>query len=91
MANHKDAVKRVKQNEGRRVRNRTYRTKMRNQIKQVREAIASGDAKGAAEQFRSAVSVIQRVLAKGVIHRNQASRRISRLNAAVKRLALAKR
>ena len=87
MATHKDAMKRTRQNEKRRVRNRHYRTKLRNQTKRVREAVEAGDYAAAQEQFRAAVSVIQRVARRGIIHRNQAARRISRLNAAVKALA----
>ena len=87
MATHKDAIKRMKQNEVRRMRSRAYRTRMRNQIKQVREAVAKGDAKSAQTELREAVSVIQRVCQKGVIHRNQAARRIARLNKAVKAIA----
>ncbi len=84
MANHKDAIKRNKQNEKRRMRNRHYRSVMRNQIKRVRAAIESGDKAKANEELRKAVSVIQRVAAKRVIHKNQAARRCSRLNAAVR-------
>lgn len=87
MATHKDAIKRMKQSEVRRARNRHYRSRMRNQIKAVREAVASGDVANAQSQLREAVSVIHRVCAKGVIHRNQAARRISRLNKAVKGIA----
>lgn len=87
MAHHKDAIKRMKQNEGRRARNRHYRSRMRNQIKRVRDAVAAGDADTAQAQLREAVSVIHRVCQKGVIHRNQAARRISRLNSAVKAIA----
>ena len=87
MATHKDAMKRTRQNEKRRARNRHYRTKLRNQTKRVREAVEAGDYAAAQEQFRAAVSVIQRVARRGIIHRNQAARRISRLNAAVKALA----
>lgn len=88
MANHQDAIKRMKQNEVRRARNRAYRSRMRNQIKQVRQNVAAGDVAAAQKSFREAVSVIHRVCAKGVIHRNQAARRISRLNKAVKAIAL---
>lgn len=84
MANHQDAIKRNKQNEKRRMRNRHYRSVMRNQIKRVRAAVDSGDKAAAAEELRKAVSVIQRVAAKRVIHKNQAARRCSRLNAAVR-------
>ena len=87
MAHHKDAIKRIKQNEKRRVRNRHYRSRMRNQIKSLREAIAAGDHGAAMEMLRKTQSVIARNVSKGVIHKNQAARRISRLNKAVKALA----
>ena len=87
MATHQDAIKRMKQNEVRRQANRAYRSRMRNQIKQVRDAVAKGDVNNAQSSLREAVSVIQRVCSKGVIHRNQAARRISRLNKAVKAIA----
>ena len=87
MANHKDAIKRSKQNEKRRMRNRHYRTRMRNQIKAVRAAVDAGNAEQARTQLTGAVSIIHRLVSKGVIHRNQAARKISRLNAAVKALA----
>jgi len=85
---HKDAIKRLKQNEKRRARNRHYRSRMRNQIKKVRTAVAQGNVDEAQVELRTAMSVIHRVASKGVIHRNQAARRISRLNKAVKKLAL---
>ena len=88
MATHQDAIKRIKQNERRRERNRTYRTRMRNQIKAVRDAVAKGDAKAAQAELKTAVSIIHRVCSKGIIHRNQAGRRISRLNKLVKALVL---
>lgn len=88
MANHQDAIKRMKQGEVRRARNRAYRSRMRNQIKRVRQDVASGNVVAAQASFREAVSVIHRVCAKGVIHRNQAARRISRLNKAVKAIAV---
>lgn len=87
MAHHKDAIKRIKQNEKRRMRNRHYRARMRNQINTVREAIAAGDHGVAMEQLRTAQSIITRNVTKGIIHRNQAARRLSRLNTAVKAIA----
>lgn len=87
MANHQDAIKRIKQNEKRRMRNRHYRTMMRNQIKKLRSAVDAGDKATADAELRKAVSIIHRIAAKGVIHRRQAGRRVQRLNAAVKSLA----
>ena len=90
MANHKDAAKRARQAIVRRERNRHYRTMMRNRIKAVRSAVAGGDLATAQSSFNEAMSAIHRIARKGIIHRNQAARRISRLNKLVKKLALSK-
>ena len=79
MANHKDAIKRNKQNIKRRARNRHYRSMMRNQIKRIEHALEDGDIKRAEERLPAAVSVIHRVALKGIVHRKQAARRVSRL------------
>lgn len=84
MAHHQDAVKRIKQSEKARMRNRHYRSMLRNQVKKVRSAVASGDKEAASAELRKATSVIQRIVAKGVIHKNQGSRRVSRLNRSVR-------
>ena len=83
MANHKDAAKRNRQNQKKRNQNRQYRTRMRNQIKSVRTAVENGDVATATEQLRNTVSIIQRLAGKGVLHKRQAARRISRLHQAV--------
>lgn len=85
MADHKDAIKRNKQNIKRQLRNRHYRSMMRNQIKRIEHALDDGDIKRAEEQLPSAVSVIHRVAQKGIIHRKQAARRVSRLYKAIER------
>ena len=89
MANHKDAAKRAVQSVRRRARNRSYRTRMRNQIQTLRDLLSAPAAKAPSAEtvqteFREAVSVIQHLATKGVIHRNQAARRVARLAAAVK-------
>ena len=89
MAHHKDAIKRARQNEERRLRNRHYRTRMRNHIKQLRAAVAAGDLAAAEALLPKTVSIIQRVASKGIIHRRNASRRISRLYHAVNTLKAA--
>lgn len=89
MANHQDALKRIRQNAKRRARNRHYRTMMRTQIKAVRAAIAEGDVAAASATLPKAVSVIQKVAGKGIIHRRQAARRVARLTAAVTKAAAA--
>lgn len=89
MANHKDAIKRDKQNQKARMRNRHYRTLMRNRIKALRAAVESGDKASAEAQLRETMGVIQRVAQKGIIHQRQASRRVSRLAQAVSDLGRA--
>lgn len=86
MANHADALKRMRQNTKRRMRNRHYRATMRTQIKKVRVAVENGELETASAQLNNAVSVIQRLASKGVIHRRNASRRVSRLYKAVNKL-----
>jgi len=87
VANHKDALKRIRQNEVRRQRNKHYRSMMRTEIKKLMKAIDAGDAAAAQAQLPKAVSLIQRVAQKGIIHRKQAARRVSRLSTAVNRTA----
>lgn len=83
MANHKDALKRNRQNIKRRMRNRHYRTMMRNRIKKLRALIEAGDKAAAEAALSETVSIIQRVAQKGIIHKRQAARRVSRLSHAV--------
>ena len=83
MANHKDALKRIRQNAVRRQRNKHYRSMMRTEIKKLNKAIDAGDAAAATAQLPKTVSLIQRVAQKGIIHRKQAARRVSRLCLAV--------
>jgi small subunit ribosomal protein S20 len=87
VANHKDAVKRNRQNHKRRAQNRQYRSRMRGQIKKVRAAIEAGDATGAAAELKSTVGLIHRLASKGILHRRQAGRKISRLQQAVNQLS----
>lgn len=86
MANHKDAAKRARQAAERRQRNRSYRTRMRNQIKELRAAIDAGDAEQAKALLPETVSVIQHVAQKGIIHARNAARRVSRLAQAVNKI-----
>lgn len=87
MANHKDALKRIRQNEVRRQRNKHYRSMMRTEIKKLNKAIDAGDSAAAQAQLPKTVSLIQRVAQKGIIHRKQAARRVSRLSVAVNKSA----
>lgn len=87
MANHPSAIKRAKQNENRRIRNKTYRTHMRNAIKSVRQAVDQGDAAEAKAALDKAIPVIDRAAGKGVVHKNNASRTVSRLSRKVASLS----
>ena len=89
MANHPSALKRARQNEVKRVRNKSYKTRVKKAIKEVRTAIASESADQAQNHFQEAVSVMQKSVSKGVVHKNQASRKISRLARQINRLSTA--
>lgn len=87
MANIKSARKRAHQAEGRRERNASLRTAVRTAIKNVKKAVAAGDKKAAVAELAKSASVIDRVVAKGVLHGNAANRHKSRLTHAVKAMA----
>lgn len=76
-------MKRVRQNEKRRVRNRQILSTSRTFIKRVRAAVDSGDIAEAQAALPAAVKSLNSAASKGVIHRNQAARKISRLTKAV--------
>ncbi|UCC87358.1 MAG: 30S ribosomal protein S20 [Anaerolineales bacterium] len=79
MANIKSAIKRARQNEKRRVANRIYRSSARSGIKKTRRLIEAGDVEQAEAQVASAIRALDRAAQKGVIHKNNAARRKSRL------------
>ncbi|RJX35901.1 MAG: 30S ribosomal protein S20 [Desulfarculus sp.] len=79
MANHASALKRAKQNDKRRTRNRAFRTRVRTAIKSVRQALETKDAQAAQAALQQAVPVIDEAAGKGVLHKKNASRKISRL------------
>ena len=86
MANIQSARKRARQSQKRRTHNMSLRTEVRTAIKSVTKAVAAGDKAAAADVLRRSHGVIDRVAAKGVLHRNAANRHKSRLAAAVKAL-----
>ena len=86
MANHKSALKRARQSEIRRIRNKSYKTTAKNTIKGVRKAVTSNSVEQAKEGFTKAVSVLQKTASKGVIHKKKAARQISRLARQVNQL-----
>lgn len=80
MPNHKSAKKRVRQNERRRVINRKNTTRMRTAIKKLRAALAAGNAPDEVQALLpDTVSIIDKSVQKGVLHRNAAARYKSRL------------
>jgi len=79
LANIKSQIKRNKQNEKRRVRNRVYRGRARTFIAKARVALNGTDADAAKSATMEAISELDRAAQKGVIHKNNAARRKSRL------------
>ncbi|HHS48984.1 MAG TPA: 30S ribosomal protein S20 [Desulfurella acetivorans] len=79
MANHKSALKRVKQNKKRYLRNKAYRTRLKNIVKQARLAINSTDTQDLDQELKKAQKAIHKIKSKGVIHKNKAARLVSRL------------
>lgn len=79
MPNHKSAEKRVRQTEKRRIVNRNNRGRLRTGIKKLRGALASGDSGQAQELLPQTISLIDKAVQKGVLHRNAAARFKSRL------------
>ena len=88
MANHKYAKKRIVRNSKRALINGARISRIRSFVKKVEVAIASGDALAAREALRAAQPELQRGVTRGVLHKNTASRKISRLAARVKALAV---
>ncbi|HEY3731504.1 MAG TPA: 30S ribosomal protein S20 [Steroidobacteraceae bacterium] len=87
MANTKSAEKAARQAEKHRAHNVTLRSRMRTAIRQVIHAIAKGDKDAALSSYRAAVPMIDTLVGKRIIHRNQADRHKSRLAARVKALS----
>ena len=84
MPNTDSAKKRLRQNEKRRLHNRAIRSKMRTQIRRVREAVQAGDSEKAQAEFRVATKRLDRAAGKNLIHKNAAARTKSRLSKLVK-------
>ncbi len=79
MANIKSAIKRNKQNEKKRIRNRIYRGRARTFIQKARVEIQAGNENEAVEAVKQAISALDKAAEKGVLHPNNAARRKSRL------------
>jgi small subunit ribosomal protein S20 len=79
LANIKSAVKRARQNEKRRAHNRIYRSSPRTHVKKARRLVGAGDLEQAEVEVASAIRALDRAAQKGIIHKNNAARRKSRL------------
>jgi len=84
VANIKSQIKRIKQNEKAHQRNKAVKSELRTYVRKFREAVDSGNVETAADAMRSASRKLDKAVAKGVIHKNQAANRKS---AIAKRLA----
>ena len=87
MANTASAKKAVRKIARRTAVNRSRRSQMRTYLRKVEEAIASGDAAAAQTALKSAEPMVMRAAQKGIVHKNTASRKVSRLTARVKAMA----
>jgi small subunit ribosomal protein S20 len=86
MANTPSAKKAVRKIERRTAVNKSRRSQMRTYIRKVEEAIASGDSDVAKTALRAAEPLVMRAAQKGIVHKNAASRKVSRLSARVNAL-----
>ena len=84
MANHVSSLKRARQTIIKTAINRANKSKLRGTLRAMREAIAAGDKTTIAATYRATVSVLDKSVQKGVLHKNTASRYKGRLNARVK-------
>ena len=86
MPSHASAEKRVRQTARRTAVNKNRKSQVRSAVRKVEEALASGDAAAATAALKDAEPAIMRGVRKGVVHKNTASRKVSRLNARLKTL-----
>ena len=86
MAHHKSAIKRIKQNAKRNARNKHVSSTLKTYIKRIREAVVAKDKDAATAALKAAIPVIDVTASKGVIHRSNASRNVSRLTKLVNTL-----
>jgi len=88
-ARHPSAVKRTRRNARRAVINKSRVSRLKGSLVKVEQAIAAGDRAMAMEAFKAAQPDVHRSVTKGVLHKNTAARRLSRLNARIKAMASA--
>jgi len=86
LANTTSAIRAIRENERRRGRNRRVRSAVRTEVKKARLALAQSDPQAAESAIQDAVVALDKAAQKGVIHRNAAARRKSRLMKQLNRL-----
>lgn len=86
MANIKSQIKRIKTNEKARLRNRAVKSELKTYVRKTREAVIAGDKAAATTALHDASRKLDKAVSKGVIHKNQAANRKSKLAAAVNAL-----
>jgi small subunit ribosomal protein S20 len=91
LANTKQAKKRVRQAENHRKHNASMRSMLRTYIKKVVATIATGDQKAATASLQEATPIIDRMVNKGILHKNKAARHKSRLTAHIKKMGTDKK
>lgn len=79
MANIKSQIKRNRQNDGRRQRNRGVTSALKTQIKRYEQAVDAGDAQAAEEELRATTVALDQAASKGIIHKNKAANKKARL------------
>ena len=87
MANHKSALKRIRQTKVKTERNRFYRTRLKNIVKDVRSAIDAGNKEEASAALKVANQQIHKFVSKGILKKETAARKVSRLHTAVNAIA----
>jgi len=87
MANIKSAIKRIRTSEKRRLRNAAVRSSVRSSVKSARTALEGGQAAQARETLQRTIQILDKAVTKGVIHKNTAARKKSRLTRQLNALA----
>ena len=87
MANHPSALKRAKQNEVRRLRNASMKSKIKTKVKNYLQVLNTGSQESTSPVMNEAVSLIDRASSKGILHPRTASRKISRLAKKINKLS----
>jgi len=86
LANHKSAIKRNRQSEKKRVRNASVKSQVKTRVKAVLRAVEDKDRSESVASLETAISLIDKASSKGVLHKNNAARKISRLTRRVNAL-----